>query len=921
MDSQLATVLTSGSLDVQNGSQHAEGSGRVTEVFLDPKEKTSPSTVPGNLQPCPVTAALTIRRDAPSINGKKPEVGGTSKPAFQETRSKIAGLRQPITVKAGVPVVRSQPIRLKIVVPPQCKRPITNSVISLTKDFTQRHFRRPAPVSAEEEKNRISAVKNGGDIQEVSYQKTEDNKPESFHEAEKEEKNCKEKENIHEGSETLLIPCTNTENILTQKRIKEENTEQEIQNIPLILQEMDLKACKKFDELRMEEQSEPLDLSLPKKRESRERRCGRFLDDFGCESSLIMEVDEYEGEGDRDVVEEDDEGQGGNTVLHMDGTDTLEDSLLSPSYFSNSVLDSLSSVDCDTENLLLIDDQGIPYTLSPDGLKVPQVDASRLEDPQLDQASSAEVEDKKLSQLTDCVISQSLDNAPSDDLFPSPTPDTESVVQSVDQTTAKKEVLTSFITNSDPPGSAEPSLKPVQESSSVLSVSSGISLPSQPIQILTNPSTNTPILLLSGSSSSPQLSSAPVGLSLPLSVSQTSPGASTPMFLLLSSVPTASSGDSASTSTPIAILDPTTGQLSQISAASTPAVSVPLPSGQLGSPLPTLSHPVIRLSPNNPPVILSGVNNINPGPVVTSLTMQSSSPAPQNDLQGTTPILHSQTSSSESNPGSEAISAEDVSNENNKPSTSESSTSTTFDPLAQLSSEAQSPASEPKFDSSDLHSQHLPLDDHLYFSNAAAPSSPPVGSILSSGKLEPLDPLDPVSSEESSNNMGSRRVLYCQLCPRVFFYLSDLERHAITHSQKKPHVCSQCGKAFKRSSHLQRHKHIHTGQRNFVCPICTKRFREAGELQRHQRVHTGEKPYQCQLCHTRFAERNTLRRHTKRKHPYHQVAMEMLNERRAGGRVEGGGGEGSIVQEEEESAEWYSSTVSHMENSESEVET
>uniref|UniRef100_A0A8C3GA68 C2H2-type domain-containing protein n=1 Tax=Cyclopterus lumpus TaxID=8103 RepID=A0A8C3GA68_CYCLU len=173
----------------------------------------------------------------------------------------------------------------------------------------------------------------------------------------------------------------------------------------------------------------------------------------------------------------------------------------------------------------------------------------------------------------------------------------------------------------------------------------------------------------------------------------------------------------------------------------------------------------------------------------------------------------------------------------------------------------------------------------------------------------------------SPNAMASRRVMYCQLCPRVFFYLSDLERHAITHSQKKPHVCQQCGKAFKRSSHLQRHKHIHTGQRNFVCPICAKRFREAGELQRHQRVHTGEKPYQCQLCHTRFAERNTLRRHTKRKHPYHQVAMEMLNERRDRGGGGGGGGVGSAVQDEEESAEWYSSTVSNLENSESEMET
>uniref|UniRef100_A0A665VUU5 C2H2-type domain-containing protein n=1 Tax=Echeneis naucrates TaxID=173247 RepID=A0A665VUU5_ECHNA len=266
----------------------------------------------------------------------------------------------------------------------------------------------------------------------------------------------------------------------------------------------------------MEEQTEPLDLSLPKKRQSQEKRGGHFLDNSGCETSLIMEVDEYEGEGDRDVVEEDEV----DAVLRVDGTDTLEDSLLSPSFFSTSVFTSLSSIDLDTDNLLLIDDQGIPYTLT------------------------------------------------------------------------------------------------------------------------------------------------------------------------------------------------------------------------------------------------------------------------------------------------------------------------------------------------------------------------------------------------SPNTMGSRRVLYCQLCPRVFFYLSDLERHAITHSQKKPHVCQQCGKAFKRSSHLQRHKHIHTGQRNFVCPICAKRFREAGELQRHQRVHTGEKPYQCQLCHTRFAERNTLRRHTKRKHPYHQVAMEMLNEKRDRG-----------------GSEWYSSTVSNLDNSESEMET
>ncbi|KAG8434007.1 hypothetical protein GDO86_012389 [Hymenochirus boettgeri] len=111
-----------------------------------------------------------------------------------------------------------------------------------------------------------------------------------------------------------------------------------------------------------------------------------------------------------------------------------------------------------------------------------------------------------------------------------------------------------------------------------------------------------------------------------------------------------------------------------------------------------------------------------------------------------------------------------------------------------------------------------------------------------------------------------KRFHYCPVCSRSFLYLSDLERHSITHSERKPHECKVCGKSFKRSSHLQRHKHIHTGERPYQCVICQKGFRESGELQRHQRVHTGEKPYQCDICHLRFTERNTLRRHTKRKH-------------------------------------------------------
>uniref|UniRef100_A0A3Q2PPL9 Zinc finger protein 236 n=1 Tax=Fundulus heteroclitus TaxID=8078 RepID=A0A3Q2PPL9_FUNHE len=860
MDSQLASVLTSGSLKVQNGSQCAEG--------------LEPSIQPGNLRSCSVRAAVTIiRQDAQSVNGEQTEVGGTSEPVSQET-SKIAGIRQPITVKPGVPVPGKQPIRIRIVVPPQGKRPITNCAISPTKDRAGSPFREPSLVFAgghmaenSSGEVHISAVRNK-ELAENASEAESDGKIKHM-----------------DRPETDLISNTDAVAFLSHHWIKEEPTEREIeQNIPLIVHQVHRET---------EEQTEPLDLSLPKKRE---RICGRLREDQGCESPLIMEVDEFDGDGDRDMVEEDsDEGSGD---------------------FSTSVLTSLSLGDCDNENLLLIDDQGIPYTLSPDGHKVPQIDASLLGGRQSDQVRSAkELEDDGSLNLAGPSFSQSSENAlnaPSGD-----SPASELPSQGSDQR--------HLMTTSDAPAAAELNIKAAQEANAAVPSSSGISLSNQTIQILTNPSTSAPLLLLS-SSSSPQLSSPPVGLSLPLSV--TTPGASTPMLLLLSSVPS-TSVDSTSTSTPFAVLDPSTGQLSQVTAASA-QVSLPLSSGQVnavGSPLPTFSSPVIRLDPSSSPLILSGVNSVTSGPVLTSLAVPSPTVGLQDSHLSTANLIQTQICYSQSSPGSEAISPEDFPSENNKPSSfaapSAQSQSPTRDASAPPDSEAEarSPTSESKFDS---HSEHLPLDDHLYFSNTTAPPpsspSPPIGPLLPSGKLDSLDALDPLSPADSPTNLGSRRVLCCQLCPRIFFYLSDLERHAITHSQKKPHVCQQCGKAFKRSSHLQRHKHIHTGQRNFVCPICTKRFREAGELQRHQRVHTGEKPYQCQLCHTRFAERNTLRRHTKRKHPFHQVAVEMLNERKDRGDRAGGAARGG-AQEEEESAEWYSSAVSTLDNSESEVDT
>ncbi|XP_021445450.2 fez family zinc finger protein erm-like [Oncorhynchus mykiss] len=691
---------------------------------------------------------------------------------------------------------------------------------------------------------------------------------------------------------------------------------------------------------REEEEGEVLDLSFPKKREIKERSLWH-------ESSLLMEVDEVEGDGDRDIVEEDDGDDEEDSILRMDGADILGAPLLSPLFFSTSVFTSLSSIDSESEGLLLIDDQGIPYTLTPEGHKVPQMDSSRPDNPPPSQpkvqSSSLEVEDDRSSHITTAwvtYLSRGLVKTPhthKENTCPTPVTSMKPSQKSELLKNTEHSKNPELSQNAEPPKVLDSDVKSVSEASAVVSQPSGSAVhlqPPQPIQILTNPSSNTPILLFP---SSPQLSSIPLtktdanpgllAFSLPLSLTQNTPSASTSMFLLLSSSTTSSSGQSFSTSTPIALIDPSTGQLSQITASSSSPLSLSLSSGQLATSVSSLpanpSHPVIRTTPNNSPTILpresSSVNL--PAPL-TSPSVVSSPPSKQPSADGSSkavllsspPHKHTEPNCCDPNTDHQSLSTEETQMESvpngssptkAPPFTHPQSPSLSFDFSLEASDQSKAPESK--------HTS-LPWDDHLYFSSATAPPSPPLAPIFPSSEprnLNPLDPLDPLSPA-SSPSSGPRRVLYCPLCPRIFYYLSDLERHSITHSQNKPHVCLQCGKAFKRSSHLQRHKHIHTGERNFVCPICSKRFREAGELQRHQRVHTGEKPYQCPLCHTRFAERNTMRRHTRRKHPYHQAAMEMLSERGAGG----GGREG--WDEDEGTEEWYSSTVSNLDNSDSE---
>lgn len=706
----------------------------------------------GNLLPRPSEVMPTAQPCAPSISTRQLELGRTCEPRSQEASATgVPG--QPSAVQSG------QPITHRVASPPPCQRPITDAGCGgLTKDS-------PGPGDTKP----VIPPSPGGEIKEVQPQEVGDVQSEA---------EIQEMEAETEGGED--DSCRKTQKDDSERTFTVGTASQQL---PL--------AEKSVEEEQEEEQTEPLDLSLPRRRRSGDRKCSRFLDESGGESLLIMEVDEYEGEGDRDVVEEDDDDDGDD-----DDDDGDEDHRWAKDMAPMDALEG-PSPPSSPSSMLLIDDEGIPYTLGPDGLKVPQVDPTLAEAPPLESVEVGGQRSPGPDRPED--TSQKVEEeplTPSDDLEP--------------PSTAPVQPPQTALASTDLSGSpASPQVQPVNTGpllpcSTPSSSSSSSSILPQPIQILTRPPTNTPILLLSSSTSSsspPPLSSAPLGLTLPLSVPHTSPPlSSAPVLLLLSSVPppSSSSGKPAPNPAPFAVLDPSTGHLAQITAAPPPLT---LPQTPLT--LPALSHPVIRLSPNNPPVILPGVKSVSSSSLLPSIVTSSSSPP-----AAAAPLLRcAQISCAQSE--FKAIKSEDaeqVSAEDHKPLSPAA-----CDQVAQPNPEAPPPTSEPPSESCDpcdprnLHTQHLPLDDHLYFSSAVAPPSPPakLRPLEPLEPLEPLDPLDPRSPLASPTSAGPRRVLYCQLCPRVFFYLSDLERHAITHSQKKPHVCQQCGKAFKRSSHLQ----------------------------------------------------------------------------------------------------------------------
>lgn len=617
-----------------------------------------------------------------------------------------------------------------------------------------------------------------------------------------------------------------------------------------------------------------LDLSLPKKnvRDNKEK-CKWVLDPEN-QISLIMEVDEIKGDTQhvevvQEVEEEDldywtDLGNDHMNSFYLGNWDQC------PSASRVAIPSTYGSVMCpDPNDTLLIDDHGIPYTLTPDGQKVPQIELFEIPFTTSDEMGSAESDTEMPFQ----------DGEPECELF-YPDLNLEDSLPSVSKENLQ---VTIAVENNSPNESVEtgPTALPTMST-----------LPSLPIQIMaSNTDSNTPILLLPPShmqtltASASNANSELMALSLPFALASNTQ--STPVLLVLSS-PEVASGIQSST---------VSGNVLSVSSPSSAALPLS-PSSPGPKPEPVSCTTAMNLSGQNKSCNYSAA----PTSPIASSSTSSSNLAKQ---------LKTDTCSDRPTSFQEALLRLAVSAEQKNEKrlkcidksavfNSSSCTEATQALEEHCDTEQVSPVSEPESISVDRTDSllEIPTED-LPLQSSTSPSRPD-SPILSTNHLKKQDP----------QALGPRRILYCQYCPRVFYYLSDLERHSITHSQKKPHVCQLCGKAFKRSSHLERHKHIHTGERNFECQLCPRRFREAAELTRHQRVHTGEKPYQCLLCHMRFAERNTLRRHTKRKHQgQQQEAMNTKVKPESEGTSLVG-----MQEQQEENAEWYISTLTEMES-------
>ena len=145
---------------------------------------------------------------------------------------------------------------------------------------------------------------------------------------------------------------------------------------------------------------------------------------------------------------------------------------------------------------------------------------------------------------------------------------------------------------------------------------------------------------------------------------------------------------------------------------------------------------------------------------------------------------------------------------------------------------------------------------------------------------------------------GTRELLPCDFCGKLFVKKASLKRHMLSHLNSRRWKCKQCDKSFAWKTNLNRHvnadhsskepklhecqlpncSHVyktseglvnhmrrdHWMERDYPCDSCDKKFYKAEDLRNHYISHTGQKPYSCECCGSGFNSFRSKRAHEKK---------------------------------------------------------
>ena len=114
--------------------------------------------------------------------------------------------------------------------------------------------------------------------------------------------------------------------------------------------------------------------------------------------------------------------------------------------------------------------------------------------------------------------------------------------------------------------------------------------------------------------------------------------------------------------------------------------------------------------------------------------------------------------------------------------------------------------------------------------------------------------------------MHSETKAFCCMYPGCEFKSdkpSNVEKHAVIHSDVKVHGCPECGKHFSQPNGLSSHLRSCQQQRRYLCDICGAKFNHLQSMKSHRMLHTGEKPYQCIDCNAKFTDHRNFKRHRR----------------------------------------------------------